>query len=120
MSTKDDRVNVPGATDDAALMPTWLFAEFQKRTVKIQNFAIKDMFVRQLLQLKQLSLDKALAIVQRYPTPASLLSAYAAANDDGDDGELLLANIQYGQLRKTIGPVISKCIYHFYHAQSVS
>lgn len=119
MSTKDDRVDVPGATDDAALMmPTWLFAEFQKRTVKIQNFAIKDMFVRQLLQLKQLSLDKALAIVQRYPTPASLLSAYAAANDD--DGELLLANIQYGQLRKTIGPVISKCIYHFYHAQSVS
>lgn len=106
--------------DTGDTMPVMAFTQFQKRTVKIQNFAVKDMFVRQLLQLKTLSLDKTLAIVQQYPTPVSLLSAYAAANDPEDAGELLLANIHYGQLRKTIGPVISKSIYNFYHALTQS
>lgn len=85
----------------------------------MRNFRIRDLFVRQLLQLKTLTLDKALAIVQHYPTPSHLLRKYAACIDQ-KEAEMVLANIEYGPTKKSIGPVISKCLYHFYYAQKAS
>lgn len=71
------------------------------------------MFIRQLLQLKGLSLDKASAIIDKYPTPKLLSLAYKEL-DDKEQGELLLANIRIGNSNKKIGPVISKVLYEFY------
>lgn len=82
----------------------------------MRNFRIRDLFVRQLLQLKTLTLDKALAIVQHFPTPKHLLRKYESC-DDQKEAEMVVANVPYGPTRKAIGPVISKCLYHFYHAQ---
>lgn len=69
------------------------------------------MFVRQLLQLKGLSVEKALAIVEHYPTPRLLIEAFQNCESDR---ELLLANIQYGDKKRSIGPTISKTIYQLY------
>lgn len=85
----------------------------------MRNFRIRDLFVRQLLQLKTLTIDKALAIVQHYPTPSHLLRKYSLCVDQ-KEAELLLANIPYGPTLKTIGPVISKCLYHFYYSQQTT
>lgn len=68
--------------------------------------------MKQLLQLKGVSVDKALAIVEKYPTPRSLIFAYR--DNPGIQGEKLLATIPYGKLRKNIGPTISKTIYRLY------
>lgn len=101
---------------DPNRVPVIEFNEFNKNSLKMRNFTIRDLFIRQLLQLRTLSLDKALAIVQHYPTPKSLLLAYNDCKDQRE-GENLIAKIEYGQLRKCIGPIISKCLYHFYNAQ---
>lgn len=85
----------------------------------MRNFRIRDLFVRQLLQLKTLTLDKALAIVQHFPTPAHLLRKYTACADQ-TEAEMVLANIPCGPTKKSLGPVISKCLYHLYHAQQAS
>ena len=69
------------------------------------------MLVRQLLQIKGISLEKALAIVELYPTPKLLLSAL---NNSGRNGEKLLAPLQYGLNKRQIGPVSSKIIYQLY------
>lgn len=110
--------NIASSRDSSAV-PVIDFAQFSVSTTKMRNFRIRDLFVRQLLQLKTLTIDKALAIVQHYPTPSRLLRKYAECKDQ-KEAESLLANILFGPTRKPIGPMISKCLYHFYHAQQSS
>lgn len=69
------------------------------------------MFIRQLLQLKGMSVDKAMAIVERYATPQILITALQ--NFDKNE-EQLLANIQVGDKKRQLGPAISKAIYQLY------
>lgn len=71
--------------------------------------------MKQLLQLKGVSVDKALAIVEKYPTPRSLISAYR--DNPGVKGEKLLATVPYGKQRKNIGPTMSKTIHQLYSQQ---
>lgn len=78
----------------------------------MQHLKVKDLFVKQLLQLKGVSVDKALGIVEKYPTPISLISAYR--DNLGVKGEKLLATVPYGKQRKNIGPALSKTIYQLY------
>lgn len=54
-------------------IPVMEFADFSQLSTKMRNFTIKDLFVRQLVQLKALSVEKALAITKIYPTPTHLL-----------------------------------------------
>ncbi|KAK2576055.1 hypothetical protein KPH14_007396 [Odynerus spinipes] len=91
------------------------FEEFNKAASKLKNFSVCQMFVRQLLQLKGMSIDKALAIVQSYPTPLTLINALQKS----DCGETLIATIQYGQQKRQIGPAISKTVYLFYTQQEL-
>lgn len=69
------------------------------------------MFVKQLIQLNGMSVEKAVAIVDFYPTPNILKSAYDEA---GSNGENLLASIQYGVAKRQLGPAISKTLYQYY------
>ncbi|XP_047362261.1 crossover junction endonuclease MUS81 [Vespa velutina] len=91
------------------------FEEFNKAASKLKNFNVRQMFVRQLLQLKGMSVDKALAIVECYPTPLILINALHKSNC----GKTLIANIQYGQQKRQIGPAISKTVYLFYTQQEL-
>lgn len=68
------------------------------------------MFIKQLIQLKGLSVDKALAIAELYPTPRRLIAAFRGSSKP----ELLLANIQSGPLNRNVGPAISKAVYQLY------
>lgn len=75
------------------------------------------MFIRQLLQLKGMSVDKATAIVERYATPQILITAL---QNSGKNAEQLLANIQVGDKKRLLGPVISKAICQLYTANKLS
>lgn len=90
------------------------FKEFNEQSSKARSFTVREIFIKQLLQLKSLSVDKALAITAMYPTPSSLLAAYRACNST-DEAEKLLSNIRGGVLKRPIGLVISKIIYQFYN-----
>jgi len=69
------------------------------------------MFIRQLLQLKGMSIDKAVAIVERYASPQILITAL---ENSEKNGEQLLANIQVGDKKRRLGPAISKAVYQLY------
>lgn len=90
------------------------FKEFNLSSTKNKVMKVSDMFVKQLLQLHGISVDKALAIVSKYPTPRLLKFAYdACENAKGAEG--LLSNIEFGTLNKKVGPVISTTIYQLYN-----
>lgn len=93
------------------------FKEFAEKTGKMKNFTIRDMFTRQLVSLKSLSVEKATAITAFYPTPQSLMRAYDGCFDE-KDALNLLANIPCGKLKRPLGSNISHAIYKLYNLNS--
>ncbi|XP_073839305.1 mus81 structure-specific endonuclease subunit [Musca autumnalis] len=77
---------------------------------------VREVFVQQLLQLHSLSLEKAMAIVEVYPTPRCLIDAYENCIT-ADEAKNLLTNIRYGQLERPVGEKISQTIYDFYRSE---
>lgn len=70
---------------------------------------VRDMLIRQLIQIRGLSVHKAFAIVKHYPCPKILINAFKRSRNP-----LLLANISYGTPVKTVGPTISKTLFQIY------
>uniref|UniRef100_A0A1B6FCG7 Crossover junction endonuclease MUS81 n=1 Tax=Cuerna arida TaxID=1464854 RepID=A0A1B6FCG7_9HEMI len=91
------------------------FMEFNKTSGKTRKYSVKEMFIKQLVQLRGLSVEKALAIVERYPCPRSLITAF-----QNGANEKLLADIPVGNLNRKIGPVISKAVYELYNKSILS
>ncbi|KAK4882578.1 hypothetical protein RN001_005897 [Aquatica leii] len=110
VSCPKQNLNKTDIKDD--LVPLMTFTEFNKNASKFHNFKVRELFIRQLLQLKRMTVEKALAIVENYPTPKVLYMEYQ--NTSGTVGENLLSNLQYGNLNKKIGPLISKAIYQLF------
>ncbi|XP_050445502.1 crossover junction endonuclease MUS81 [Cataglyphis hispanica] len=92
------------------------FKEFNKASSKQRKFKVNEMFIRQLLQLKGMSIDKATAIVERYPSPQILITALENSAKD----EQLLANIQVGDKKRQLGSIISKAVYQLYTMNELS
>ncbi|KAL6268699.1 hypothetical protein P5V15_001827 [Pogonomyrmex californicus] len=80
------------------------FKEFNKASSKQRMFKVSEMFIRQLLQLKGMSIDKAMAIVERYATPQILITAL---ENSGKNGDQLLTNIQVDDKKRRLGPAIN-------------
>lgn len=75
------------------------------------------MFARHLMKLRGLSVERAFAIIQVYPTPASLFRAYRDCNNL-KERESLLATIHFGNHGKVIGQAISRTIYKLYNEKN--
>lgn len=93
------------------------FNEFEKSSRKITNFSVKEMFLKHLLQFRGLSVVKAKAITDVYPTIKDLLSAYEACSSE-KERENLLSQIKSQGMNKAVGPVASKKVYRFYTFQA--
>lgn len=65
--------------------------------------------MKQLLQIKLLTIEKINAIVEKYPTPQSLFRAYERCPSETERQRLL--NLPYGPTKRTIGDKLSKIIY---------
>uniref|UniRef100_A0A8C5BKA1 Crossover junction endonuclease MUS81 n=1 Tax=Gadus morhua TaxID=8049 RepID=A0A8C5BKA1_GADMO len=89
------------------------FAEFNYGAIKNKSQTVREVFARQLMQISGLSGDKAAAILDRYTTLCSLLSAYESCPSEADR-EKLLSNIRYGKLNRNIGPALSRTVYQLY------
>lgn len=87
------------------------FDYFNKASSKTKPLTVTEMFIKLLLQLKGLSVEKALAITKEYTTPKSLISEYEKCTEK--EGETLLANLKYGSQNRNVGPKLSKAIYRF-------
>ncbi|CAH0586849.1 unnamed protein product [Chrysodeixis includens] len=88
------------------------FDYFNKSSAKNKALTVTETFIKILLQLKGLSVEKALAITRKYPTPRSLIKAYQKC--DANEGQALLTYLKYSELSPNVGPVISKAIYNIF------
>ncbi|KAL0970704.1 hypothetical protein UPYG_G00245990 [Umbra pygmaea] len=89
------------------------FAEFNQGAVKNKCQTVGEVFARQLMQISGLSGDKAVAILEHYPTLHSLMKAYEQCHSELEK-EKLLSSIQYGKLRRNLGPALSRTVYQLY------
>ncbi|XP_003369479.1 crossover junction endonuclease MUS81 [Trichinella spiralis] len=95
------------------------FAEFDLNNCKQKQWTVSEVFARMLLQFHGISAERAQQIVNKYPTVAHLLNAYATAerNIDGNEptGEIpLLAEIRSGMLGRNLGEKLAKKIQFFF------
>ncbi|XP_045769347.1 crossover junction endonuclease MUS81 [Maniola jurtina] len=88
------------------------FGYFNKSSVKNRALSITDTFIKILLQLKGVSVQKALTITNVYKTPRMLIEKYKSC--DQREGEMLLANLKFGELNRSVGPSVSKSVYQLF------
>ncbi|XP_001354493.3 crossover junction endonuclease MUS81 [Drosophila pseudoobscura] len=92
------------------------FRALYEDSAKNAQLTVREVFVQQLLQLHSLSMERALAIVELYPTPRLLLDAYEAC-EEVDQARRLLAGITCGALERPLGEKLSQCLYDFYGSE---
>ncbi|GBP28454.1 Crossover junction endonuclease MUS81 [Eumeta japonica] len=68
------------------------FKFFNKSSMKTKSLTVNKTFTKLLLQLKGVTIEKALAITNTYETPKALIEAYQNCNKS--KGEMLLANLK--------------------------
>lgn len=86
---------------------------FDRINGKEKNLSQRDMFLKQLIQIRGLGLDKALAITAVYPTLISLVKAYQGLATVKEKEELLV-DLPVGAQKRKLGIQISKRLYQLY------
>lgn len=87
------------------------YVEFVDYCKDIEMERVTDVFGVQLMQVRNVTEDMALAILERYPTLYSLVLAYTELEGDVQAQEQLLKDIPIRNKNKTISAIISKNIY---------
>ncbi len=93
---------------------------------------VRDLFGRQLMQIRQLTDEKALSIVSLYPTPIDLISAInqglcmthdatsqVAATVGPEREQLLHERTRHAKERSRVGPVLSRTVAQLYSQQDL-
>uniref|UniRef100_A0A182F4Y4 Crossover junction endonuclease MUS81 n=2 Tax=Anopheles albimanus TaxID=7167 RepID=A0A182F4Y4_ANOAL len=93
-------------------VPLLSFEHFYKQSSKTRDCSVRDVFIKQLLQIKLLTIEKVNAIVERYPTPQSLRRAYDRCPSETERQRML--NLPYGPTKRTIGDKLSTIIYQLF------
>ncbi|XP_058451563.1 crossover junction endonuclease MUS81 [Malaya genurostris] len=93
-------------------IPLILFEIFNKQSSKNRDCTVREIFMKQLLQIKLLTIEKVNAIVERYPTAKKLYLAYEKCTSEEEKERLL--NLPYGPAKRTIGLKLSKVIYQLF------
>ncbi|XP_020020461.1 crossover junction endonuclease MUS81 isoform X3 [Castor canadensis] len=93
------------------------FSDFNAGAMKNKAQSVREVFARQLMQVRGLSGEKAAALVERYSTPASLLAAYDACATPKEQ-EMLLSTIKCGRLQRNLGPTLSRTLSQLYCSNS--
>ncbi|ELK24326.1 Crossover junction endonuclease MUS81 [Myotis davidii] len=89
------------------------FNDFNAGAIKNKAQSVREVFARQLMQVRGVSGEKAAALVDRYSTPASLLAAYDACATPKEQ-EMLLSTVKCGQLQRNLGPALSRTLSQLY------
>lgn len=91
------------------------FSDFNKSSSKSKTLSVSDMFIKQLLQIKGISIEKALSIVTLYKTPSNLMKAFE--NEEKPDS--LLSMIKSGDSKSNISPVVGRLIYKYFTSEEL-
>ncbi|XP_034242551.1 crossover junction endonuclease MUS81 [Thrips palmi] len=105
---KKDLANFTMSDDFITLIK---FQEFKHSSKKTKNFTVKEMLIRHLVQLKHLSVEKAIAIVGRYPTPQALIQASKFGGHDAMFADIPCLGTA---TCRNVGPATSKAVHYMY------
>ncbi|KAJ7533191.1 hypothetical protein O6H91_13G036900 [Diphasiastrum complanatum] len=89
------------------------YDQFREHCNDLEKETISDVFGVMLMQVKLVTEDIALAILERYPTLISLAQSYSQLEGDITAQEQLLGRIRFRNKNKEVGSVVSKNIYKF-------
>ena len=84
---------------------------------KSANLTVSDIFLKQLLCIRQLTADKAVAIIGKFPTLLSLYRFYGSLGS-ARDREHYFKDWTVGDSHRRFGLALSKRIYHLIHGES--
>ncbi|XP_036618119.1 crossover junction endonuclease MUS81 isoform X2 [Trichosurus vulpecula] len=101
----------PGARTPPCSLFT--FSDFNEGARKNKAQSVREVFARQLMQLRGVSGEKAAAVLEKYNTPACLLAAYDACTSPQEQ-EKLLSSIKCGRLQRNLGPTLSRTLCQLY------
>ncbi|XP_055544668.1 crossover junction endonuclease MUS81 [Wyeomyia smithii] len=110
--TKDSQDPVPTYDFNQQRVPLLQFEVFNTQSSKTRECTVREIFMKQLLQIKLLTIDKVNAIVERYPTPKKLYLAFEKCCSEQEKERLL--NLPYGPTKRTIGLKLSAIIYQLF------
>ncbi|XP_068922475.1 crossover junction endonuclease MUS81 [Petaurus breviceps papuanus] len=89
------------------------FSDFNEGAMKTRAQSVKEVFARQLMQVRGVSGEKAASVLEKYATPARLLAAYDACTSPQEQ-EKLLSSIKCGRLQRNLGPALSRTLCQLY------
>ncbi|XP_027711803.1 crossover junction endonuclease MUS81 [Vombatus ursinus] len=101
----------PGAGTPCCCLFT--FRDFNEGAMKNKAQSVREVFARQLMQVRGVSGEKAAAVLEKYDTPASLVAAYDACASPQEQ-EKLLSFIKCGRLQRNLGPALSRTLCQLY------
>ncbi|SSD59714.1 related to Crossover junction endonuclease MUS81 [Saccharomycodes ludwigii] len=93
------------------------FEHFQEVLGKSSLLTVKELYLRCLLAVKGVSLDKALAIQSEFPTLKSLLMAYRCCKTELEASRLIMDVLKDMPGNKKIGKSLSNIIYKTFGEQ---
>lgn len=112
ISVRNEMENNLRLTDSSALcLPT--FEAFQVLNWRTKDYTIRDVWIRQLVTINGVSLDKAIHISHVYPTFKSLMDAYFKCKTDDEKANLLINTVS-GHGRRAITQKLSKKFAEFF------
>ncbi|XP_051823010.1 crossover junction endonuclease MUS81 [Antechinus flavipes] len=89
------------------------FSSFNDAAMKNKAQSVREVFARQLMQVRGVSGEKAAALLEKYQTPARLLAAYDACASPQEQ-EKLLSSVKCGRLQRNLGPALSRTLCQLY------
>lgn len=107
--------NLPPVNLNDDLVSLISFKEFNQSSLKNKPMKVTDLFIKMLVQLHGVSVDKALAIVEQFPTPSLLKKTYDECEDEILK-ETLLADIRCGN--RKLGLALSRTLSQLFNSES--
>ncbi|CAG8778059.1 15036_t:CDS:2, partial [Cetraspora pellucida] len=87
------------------------YSSYSDLNSKSKPLTLRDTFVRMLMTIRGISVDKAAEIIKNYPTPRKLIEEFDSLTNE-DDKKRMITNSCSGIIRrKKIGPTLSHKIY---------
>ncbi|CAG8494658.1 7514_t:CDS:2 [Dentiscutata erythropus] len=108
--------------DLATLYPdrTYLvtYSSYSDLNSKSKPLTLKDTFVRMLMTIRGISVDKAAEITKIYPTPRKLIEEFDSLTTENDKKKMIMNACNGIIRRKKIGPALSDKIYQIWFANN--
>lgn len=92
-----------------------LFTNFKETLGKSHMYTVKEMYLSMLMAIRGVSLERALSIQTRFPTPKSLLNLYHENNLSEEEKKTILCDLTANDVgNKKIGKVLLQKIYEIW------